>query len=174
MIPLEHGEYIVAIFRRHWWKIFTWGISMLILAFLPVVFLFVFLYVIPKSDLEHWTYILGFGYTIWLTVLWILFYVEWTDFYLDAWVVTNKRVVDIDHEGLFSREISAVRLEDIEDTTTESNGIIATFLKFGCVFIQTAGSQNEFYLRDANNPDKIRQTISSLIDQAKQHLPHAD
>ncbi len=174
MIPLEEGEYIIATFRKHWWKIFTWGLSMAVLAFIPIIFLFVFIYAIPQASLEHWTYVLGLGYSIWLTVLWIMFYVEWTDFYLDVWVVTNKRVVDIDHEGLFSREVSAVRLEDIEDTTTESYGVLATFLKFGTVFIQTAGSRNEFYLRDANNPDKIRQTISGLIETAKKRNIHAD
>lgn len=169
MINLEEGEYIIATFRKHWWKIFTWGISMVVLAFIPVVFLFVFLYLIPQADLEHWTYIIGFAYSVWLTVLWILFFVEWTDFYLDVWIVTNKKVVDIDHEGLFAREVSAVRLEDVEDITTESYGILATFLKFGSVNIQTAGSQNEFYLKDAGSPDHIRKVISDLIADAKKH-----
>lgn len=169
MINLEEGEYVVAVYRKHWWKIFTWGVSTFILAVIPAFFIVVFLSIIPESDIENWVSLIGFAYTVWLSVLWILFFVEWTDYYLDVWTVTNHRVIDIDHEGLFSRAVSTVRLEDIEDITTEAFGILATFLKYGSVFIQTAGSKNEFYLNDANNPEQIRRTISGLISQAKKH-----
>jgi len=167
MINLEEGEYMVAIFRKHWWKIFTWGVSTFILAIMPPVFLVLFIAFIPSVYLIDWVSIIGLSYSIWLAVLWVLFFVEWTDYYLDIWAVTNHRVIDIDHEGLFSREVSTVRLEDIEDITTEAFGILATFLKFGSVNIQTAGSKSEFYLDDANNPELIRKTISGLIIEAK-------
>lgn len=169
MIPLEEGEYIVAKFRKHWWRITIWGVSLLVLAFIPLFLLIIFFSIIPSVDAEKWTYMIGIGYTVWLTVLWLLFFIEWTDYYLDIWLVTNFRVVDIDHAGLFAREVSTVRLEDIEDITTESMGILATMLKFGTITLQTAGSKNEFYLKDAANPEYARKVIYGLVDDVKKH-----
>lgn len=169
MINLEEGEYIVAKFRKHWWKITTWGVSIGILAVVPFFFLIAFVYLLPSVDLQRWINLLGLAYSLWLTVLWILFYIEWTDYYLDVWLVTNARVIDIDHEGLFARTVSTVRLEDIEDITTEAIGILATVFKFGVITLQTAGSQNEFFLRDAANPEYARKVIYDLVNDVKRH-----
>ena len=34
---------------------------------------------------------------LWLLIGWILFWQFWTLYYMDMWVVTNKRLIDIDY-----------------------------------------------------------------------------
>lgn len=172
MIELEEGEYIVTKIRKHWWKIFTWGFGMGALAIFPLILLVVFGALISSESAGGYISIVGFLYTAWLAVLWILFFVEWTDYYLDVWVITNRRVIDIDHIGLFSRDVSTVRLEDIEDITTELHGVLAITLKFGTITLQTAGSKNEFYLLNATDPEMARKVIHELVTDAKKAFAH--
>jgi membrane protein YdbS with pleckstrin-like domain len=167
MIDLEEGEYVVAIFRKHWWRIFNWGVGLGSTAVLPLFALTMFLVFVPIDLSTHSVNVFGFFYTVWLTILWIIFFIEWTDYYLDVWIVTNHRVVDIDHMGLFARDVSTVRLEDIEDITTEVHGLLATTLKFGTITVQTAGSRDEFYLHNASDPEKAKHVIYNLIHDAK-------
>jgi membrane protein YdbS with pleckstrin-like domain len=172
MIELEDGEYIVTKVRKHWWRIFCWGFGMGTLAIFPLILLVLFGALISSESSSGYIYIVGFLYTVWLTILWVLFFVEWTDYYLDVWVITNRRVIDIDHIGLFSRDVSTVRLEDIEDITTELHGVLAITLKFGTITLQTAGSKNEFYLLNATDPEMARKVIHELVTDAKKVFAH--
>lgn len=174
MMPLEEGEYIVTKVRKHWWRIFTWSLGLVLLGILPAFISVVFIGVTSLVPDEQMLNLVGLGYTVWITILWVLFFVEWTDYYLDVWVVTNMRVVDIDHIGLFSRDVSTVRLDDIEDITTELHGVISTMLKFGTITLQTAGSRNEFYLRNADNPEAAKSVIYGLISDAKREASNND
>ncbi len=167
VIELESGEYVVGLTRKHWWRLFTWGVGLGFLALLPVVALGVFVSFGDKEVSDKILYTGGFFYSLWLLALWVMYFVEWTDYYLDVWVVTNHRVVDIDQAGLFSRDVATVRLEDIEDITVEVHGMLETFLKIGMITIQTAGSRNEFYLKNANNPEEAKQMIYSLVTESR-------
>ena len=163
MINLEEGEYIVMKLRKHWWRIFCWGVGLVLAAFLPLLMGGLFLVFSSDAGSDKLFYIFGFFFSVWLTILWLLFFIEWTDYYLDVWVITNRRVVDIDHRGLFSRDVATVRLEDVEDTTAELHGFLPTLLKFGTITLQTAGSKNEFYMHNARDPEKAKQVIYGLI-----------
>ena len=167
IIELEEGEYIVTTLRKHWWQITVWAFGLLLMAFLPLVVVVLFFMVIPNVGVDSYANYIGLFYSVWITVLWVLFFIEWTDYYLDIWVITNNRIVDINHNGLFSREVSTLRLEDIEDITTELQGFLSVFLKFGLILIQTAGSRNEFCITNADNPEKVRQVIYNLLGDAK-------
>ena len=145
LVNLEQGEYIVTIARKHWWSIFTWLLGSIVISFLPLIFGAVFVSVFATlPDITNIVYIIGLFYTIYLALVWIMFFVEWTDYYLDVWVVTNQRIVDIEHNGLFARDVATVKLNEVEDITTDVSGILSTFLKLGTITVQTAASKNEF------------------------------
>lgn len=163
MLILEKDEIMIAKVRKHWWLLFTWGLRLSLLAILPLI-VFGVISAMKEGGIEtRIIYIFGFFYSMWVVVLWVLFFVEWTDYRFDMWVITNQRIVDIDQAGLFARDIATVRLKDIEDITVEMYGIFSTMLKFGTLMIQTAGSKNEFYLKNARNPEEAKRQIYSLI-----------
>jgi uncharacterized membrane protein YdbT with pleckstrin-like domain len=103
--------------------------------------------------------IVSFLFILWCLFLWVLFFFYWTDYYLDVWIITNKRIFDIDQQGIFRREVSVTNLERVQDVTVSVNGIFATFLKFGDIHVQTAGSQMDFSIKNASNPMIIKETI---------------
>ncbi len=150
MVLLNNDEKIIFIARRHWFVFALELLTFLLLALAPI-----FLY--PFFG-EIWGAYLFF-YSVWLVVLWLLIFSVWTDFYLDVWIITNQRVVDIEQKGFFRREIASCNLQDIQDLTTTVSGIIPTLLNYGRINIQTAGEKREFTLSTAANPELIKRKI---------------
>ncbi len=96
---------------------------------------------------------------MYLTVLWVVGFVVWTDYYLDMWLLTDKRLIGVEQKGLFSREVSSLRLDRIQDIKVEISGVLDTFLHIGTVHVQTAGSEKEFMIPMARDPEHIKEQI---------------
>jgi len=84
-------------------------------------------------------------------------------------LLTNKRVVDIEQKGMFSREVSTLRLDRIQDITVGVHGLIQTFLNFGEIHVQTAGQEREFVVRGLKNPHKLKNAIRTQHDKVLLH-----
>lgn len=86
-------------------------------------------------------------------------------YYLNIHVVTDKRVVDIDQKGIFNHTISELRLEKVEDVTSETKGVLGTIFNFGTVFVQTAGAMERFEFENIPNPAEVSKMILDLYAQ---------
>lgn len=104
----------------------------------------------------------------------LFFAVAWLDFYFDVSVLTNKRLVDINQNRLFSRTVSELQLEDIEDVTALQTGILETLADFGDVEAQTAGATDRFLINKVPFPREVANLINELSSQAKEGVPDAD
>jgi uncharacterized membrane protein YdbT with pleckstrin-like domain len=91
--------------------------------------------------------------------IWITFFLIWIDYYFDVWIITNKRVVNIEQKGLFNRQVSELELARIQDITTEVTGVIPTMLNYGEVFIQTAGENPRFIFHQVPDPYGIKDIL---------------
>ena len=98
--------------------------------------------------------------------VWVYFFIGWVDYYLDAWIVTNDRIINIEQNGLFNRVISEQRLYRVQDVTAEVGGIIKTFFNFGTVFIQTAGEVGRFNFEEIPEPYLVKKIILELHEKA--------
>lgn len=151
-MQLEADERVLAIIRKHWWIIFVECVAVIALAILPLVFAWFMLFLFANAGFSTtvattWATanqaVLWYSYTLWLLVLWMALGNFWTDYYLDLWAVTNRRVVLVDQRGFFSRFLSSFRLERLQDMNIEVRGVVATLLDFGTIEAQTAGGSNE-------------------------------
>jgi len=77
-------------------------------------------------------------------------------------VITNKHVVDVDQIGLFNREVSTLRLEEIQDVSAKINGPLQTMLGYGTLIIQTAGERENFVFDYVPDPYKLENYIIEL------------
>lgn len=162
------GEEVVAVMHRHWFNI--------IQHFIPLFFMSLFLigsyaalpalFPILTKDLFNGFFL--FAESLFAMLIWILFFLIYIDYYFDVWIITSKRVVNIEQRGLFSREISEVALDKIQDVTTDVRGVIPTFLNFGDVQIQTAAEQEKFLFRNIPDPYKTKDLLMQLNKQQKQ------
>lgn len=159
-IPMEDGEEIILKVHRHWLFIVTRLFGLLILLTLPPVAA----YLLGLAGITVFagakTAALVTLWALWGLVLWVVFWQFWTTYYLDIWVITNRRIIDIDYLRLFDRNIAMVRLERVQDVATHVQGIIGTLLRYGSVVVQTAGSDREFVIDQIANPEALRDVIS--------------
>lgn len=104
--------------------------------------------------------------------IWLLFFFSFIDYYLDVWLITNERIIDIQQKGFFSRVISEQRLYRVQDVTSEAHGFFPTILKYGEVYIQTAGAKQRFLFHEVPDPEGVRNTIIKLaeISKEKHHI----
>ncbi|MFA4941450.1 MAG: PH domain-containing protein [Patescibacteria group bacterium] len=104
--------------------------------------------------------------------LWVFFFFSFIDYYLDVWIITNERIINIEQQGFFARTISEQRLERIQDVTSEVEGFFPTILKYGNVYVQTAGAKERFFFSEIPNPDEVRDTIIKLAEISKKRAAH--
>ena len=94
--------------------------------------------------------------------------ISWTNYYLDVLIVTNKRIIDIEQFGLFSRDQASLPIKNVQDIKVKVVGLIPELLKFGNLDIQTAGEAKEFEIRDLRDPEKVKNIINkAYFDQTK-------
>ena len=171
MLKLGDDEIIIMTFRKHWFLPAVHSFIVSVLFAIPIVLLLTLLGETITTPYFEITFSLSepavavFILSCWGLFLWIRFFNFWSDHHLDGWVLTNKRVVDIEQRGFFRREIASFRLERLQDVTTDIRGIIATFFKFGDVHVQTAGTDREFVLRHATDPKRIKEIILKEHDR---------
>ena len=159
MLKLDKNEKLIAIFRKHIFYFLTEIGGLVLVAIIPFVF-YPFLKSFISSDFSPQSiYFFLFIYFIFLTILWNVGFILWTDYYLDMWILTDKRLIDVEQKGLFAREVSSMRLDRIQDIKLEVSGLIQTFLNMGSVQIQTAGDEQEFVFYNAKNPTQIKDLV---------------
>lgn len=162
MLHLDPGETVLLEVRRHWFVFFTYGVFLVVASLLPVVFYETVVHFVNVTlpIKGNFSSLIVFLYMIWLLILWMGFFVQWTNYYLDVWYVTQKRIIDVDQKGLFHREITSLRFDKIQDLTIDVQGFLATFLNFGDVQVQTAAEDSgDFRMNSAAYPEKVRQII---------------
>jgi len=102
--------------------------------------------------------------------IWVFFFSEFTDYYLDIDIVTNDRVIDIVQKGLFGRSVAELDLTRVQDVKSTIKGIIPTMLDYGTVVVETAASQENFVFEQVPHPHQVRQRILEMaaLDRRKE------
>lgn len=158
MIQLQAEEKILLVCRRHWLifllAVLQFAVIMVVVLIAPIISKIFFPEII--SDYDRLIFLIA---TLILEILWVVFFLTITDYYLDVWIITSHRIVFIELHGIFSRTVSSVNLRDIQDVSTRVSGILPTILKFGDVRIQSAGTAGEFVLRQIPKPYEVKDMI---------------
>ena len=161
------NERVVAIVRHHWWVLFVQVIGIAVLFFapfflIPIVFLFASQGGAPAIPGG----VVLFAASAWSLIMWNFLFARWTDYYFDIWVITNWRIIDIDQQGFFKRNVATLlTLDHIEDIETSTDGIIGSLLNFGHVQVQTAAAEREFNIDDVPNPTGVDQIIRAAQEE---------
>lgn len=168
------NEKVVLFLRRHWIDLIRIFIFSGVLFVLPVV-VGVLIELANPNLLAHifWGPALLAILVAYLLVVLVLTFTELTDYWLDVWIVTNERIINTEQFGLFNRVVSEVHLHQIQDITSEQKGLLATFLTYGDVYIQTAAERERFQFKNIDNPEDVKIAISGLSKICKNNHGHA-
>lgn len=97
----------------------------------------------------------------------LFLFFSFIDYYLDVWLITSQRIIDIKQEGFFSRTVSELKLFQIQDVTSELKGFFKFIFRYGDVHVQTAGEVQRFAFRQIPHPEEVRDLIIKLADGDK-------
>lgn len=170
MVPLLEGEKIVLVVRKHWLVVFMEIFGAFLAVIAPMMLILFFELsplrnLLPTFDPKTLVDVLSFFYFAWILLWWVLAFSMWTNYYLDEWIVTDQRVVTVEQNGLFHREIGSLRLEAVQNVSVEIPGIISTMFKMGNLMVETAGERTMFVMRDADRAEECKQIISNLCKE---------
>jgi uncharacterized membrane protein YdbT with pleckstrin-like domain len=87
--------------------------------------------------------------------------IKWIEYYYDVWIITDKRIIDMEQKSLFNHITSELRLDKIQDVTFEMKGFFASVFHYGNIYVQTAGAVQRFSFEEVPRSQQIK---SLLID----------
>ncbi|MDZ7611414.1 MAG: PH domain-containing protein [Candidatus Moranbacteria bacterium] len=163
----KEDENIILLLRRHW--------LIFVFKFIPTIIALIFVFLIGYTLRGGFGEILQADFNdkfiglieVFLYILiWIGAFVTWVNYYLDVWIVTDKRIVNIEQIALFSRHVSELEHSKIQDITSEIQGILPTLFRYGYVYIQTAGERQRFAFKQVPNPVRTRNIVMKLQKKA--------
>ncbi len=159
--------------RRHWIELVKLFLATFLAALAPPILRVMFEYVAPSILNTPITDAVTavFLSIYYLTVL-TFFFQEFIDYYLDTWIVTTERIINIEQKGLFKRVASETHVGLIQDSSAEIKGMIRTFLDYGDVHVQTAGEAKRFHFKSVPHPERIRNTILKLAERDRIREDH--
>lgn len=168
----KSNETIILVLHRFWFDILSQfflilGMLLLFLGsfiYLPIVF--------PELRSDQSRNLFLFLENLFFILTWIVSFLVWIDYYFDIWIVTDRRIVNIEQKGLFSRRISELELEKIQDITTDVRGVIPTFLNYGDLLVQTAAEQEKFLFHNIPDPYSVKDLIMSLQKKQERKEEH--
>jgi len=151
--------------RRHWFFVAISLLKPLLLGLAPwlIAFALAFFNLSPVNTQAFSTLFWYFSWLFWFSCFcWGV--LIWLDWYLDLWVLTNQKIIDIQQMGLFKRLIMTYGIENIQGVSVKTEGPLAVFFKYGDAEIKIAGQADAVTFKRIPQP----QTAQDKILQAHQ------
>lgn len=153
----EHDERIILLLRQHPIVNIKWILITLLMVFFPTLASSFGIFESLPS---------GFGFVF--TLVWYLVTTAYAlesfmSWYFNVYIVTDRRIVDVDFYNFIYKQVSDAQLSKIEDVTYNMGGVIRTIFNYGNIFIQTAGEVNQFEFSAVPKPDKVAKIIQDLM-----------
>ena len=167
----EGNEESLFILRAHPITNVGWILTSIFAIIVPVVVLIVLFTAAKVSTYVGIITVIVFILTWFLIVFGIAFqqYLRW---FFNIYILTNKRVVDIDFFGLFHRKVSQTTLGNVQDVTYSKAGILQNFFDFGDLHLQTAAAAAHFEFLNIPDPEGNQKQILNLVAKYRRVTNH--
>lgn len=168
------SEHVLFHARLHWIVLLSRLLSYGILGAAGsgvIVLLFALLYAGNAQDILNTV-----SDTMWLLDLWfagtltaILY--AWMTWYLSIFIITDRRLLQIVQNGLFSHYSLELKLENVRDSAFSYNHPLHYIFNYGTLFARSAtGAIGDFQVPNISNPRDVHHYVHKLItllDEAK-------
>jgi len=171
IIKEKKGEHVIMILHRHPITFLPTIALFLVLFFVPIALFYMGNSLFPTLLDSAIAYpLLVLFASVYYLSIYLFFFAQFIDFYLDMWVITNERIVDIEQHSLFHRVITELELFRIQDATTNVQGIFPTLFNYGNVIVKTASNTDGIVFYNVPNPNSIRTNLIQFAeDDRKRH-----
>jgi len=158
----DSDEQILYVLRQSFILNIPWILgTLLLLLFPPLIFPLLpkYIGISFKFSVVLFWYLVLFGYAFQRFINW----------FFNVYIISDKKIVDVDFHGIMYKKISEATLDSVEDVTSTVKGLTGILFNIGHVYIQTAAENREFEFEGILNPSKVRDIISDLVAKKKQH-----
>jgi len=154
---LDDEENILLVVHKHW----LIGLKDLWLPTAVFIAIWSVLYFVHTKVAVYAISLSAMSIAIW----WIR---NFLDYYLDAWVVTNKGIIDLEWHGWFHRTSARVLYSDIQGIEYELKGILGTILGYGSMSLEKISTGGKISIPYVSKP----RIVESIILEAMESYMH--
>lgn len=164
-------ETTVLLARVHWFRFIGHFFLTILLFIIWVVALLLLQIYLPAFLTGMWGQVFVLFSSAYFLFILLFLFIGWLNYYLDVWIVTNERLVDIDQKSLFDRSVSQLSLRKIQNVKAEVKGILPTLLRFGDVDVESAGADvGRFSFRSIPKPFEVERKVLELAQYVSEHI----
>jgi hypothetical protein len=159
------GESVLLLLRKHPITQLGKVLAILVMLLMPFFFNQVSFYTELPGNFQTailllW-YLLTIGYSLESFLTW----------FYNVYIVTDERIIDIDFLSLIYKNVSAAKIDKIEDITAITSGAIQSIFNYGTVQVQTAAERTEFEFEEVPHPTKVTQFLNEmLVEEEREKL----
>lgn len=110
---------------------------------------------------------------VWEVIGMLWFFYKLCDWYFDAWLITDKGVLDIEWNGFFHRSSTRIDYATISGLSFTITGFWGTIFRYGTISVDTFGN-NKFVLDNAADPKEVELQILSHQEKAIEDKSYRD
>lgn len=151
---LEENEELQKVVHKHWIVILLavlWPSASVLLAIVTLA-------------------LLPYRQVIFLTGCWASLSLVWWirnffDTFLDAWIITDRAIIDVEWFGWFHRKSTRILYSDIEGVSEEIQGVLATLFRYGTVSIERIATGQIVSLEYVPHPRRIEGVILRSMEE---------
>jgi len=169
MIFNKEGEKILSVYRRHKFIIIMELFPLALFAIITVALAF-FIVSMFFSEMPMLYPVVFLIMFLFLHLFWIASFIALADYYLDIWILTDKRVITVEQKSLFSRIISEFELSKIQEVSVGVHGFLPTVIDYGDVRVRTASENPNFVFKQVSNPNRIKDEITKAAEDNKKKI----
>jgi len=162
----DPNEEVILFMRQHMIVLipkFILGIT----AFFAPLILFPILIRFLQSPIEMPGGYIIVGMVFWYVATFGFFLSMFMQWYFNIFIVTNRRVIDIDFLFFLYKKFGEAKIEKIQDISFRTGGIMATVFNYGDVIIQTAGEIPNLVFEKVPRPSEVVHILSDLTEYHK-------
>lgn len=150
-------EQVLLLLRQHPITQLKW--VFIILGFILFPFLLSYISFWSLMSVKYQLFTMVFWYMLVLGVA-LEAFLGW---FYNVYIITDERVIDVDFNSLIHKNISAAKIDNIEDITATSTGAFNAIFDIGTIKIQTAAEVTEFEFANVPHPAKVTTFLNELL-----------
>jgi hypothetical protein len=94
-------------------------------------------------------------YLAWKFVIW----------YLNVYIITTSRLIEIQRSGVFSKEVLETPLERILNVSFRTTGFVSTLFGYGDVLVQVVGLEQPIDIEDVPTPHAVKDFLWAMHEE---------
>lgn len=166
--PLRHEEGDTITWRKHWIALINPILPPTAWIAIATIVAIILVYARTQVEFGLGPILLGYGVILVFPVLWWIWH--FSDWQNDTYHVTSTRIIDIEKRPFGGREERReTDLQQVQNITVTIPGILARWLKYGSVVIETAGAE-PFTFDLVEDPNGVRAEISRRVEARRRQL----